>query len=125
MERCSWGTGDPLYESYHDEEWGKPVRDDRMQFEFLVLESAQAGLSWITILRKRENYRKAYDGFDPEIVAGYGEEKIAELLSNPGIVRNRRKIESSINNARRFLEVRRSSALSATISGTLSAENRS
>jgi DNA-3-methyladenine glycosylase I len=92
---------------YHDTEWGVPVFDDRKQFEFLVLESAQAGLSWITILKKRENYRKAYDGFDPEKVARYGEKKKAELLANPGIVRNRLKIEASINNAQRFLEVRR------------------
>jgi DNA-3-methyladenine glycosylase I len=92
---------------YHDTEWGVPVFDDRKQFEFLVLESAQAGLSWITILKKRENYRSAYDGFDPGKVARYGEKKKAELLANPGIVRNRLKIEASINNAQRFLEVRR------------------
>jgi DNA-3-methyladenine glycosylase I len=92
---------------YHDTEWGVPVFDDRKQFEFLVLESAQAGLSWITILKKRENYRRAYDGFDPEKAARYGEKKKAELLANPGIIRNRLKIEASINNAQRFLEVQR------------------
>ena len=92
---------------YHDTEWGVPVYDDKKQFEFLVLESAQAGLSWITILRKRENYRKAYDGFDPEKVARYGEAKKQKLLANPGIVRNRLKIEASISNARLFLELRK------------------
>jgi DNA-3-methyladenine glycosylase I len=90
---------------YHDTEWGVPVFDDRKHFEFLVLESAQAGLSWITILNKRENYRAAYDGFDPEKVARYGERKKAALLANPGIVRNRFKIEASINNAKHFLEI--------------------
>lgn len=107
MNRCSWCGNDELYIKYHDEEWGVPVHDDKKHFEFLVLESAQAGLSWITILRKRENYRKAYDGFTPEIVAVYDENKINELLNNPGIVRNRRKIEASINNARMFLNIQR------------------
>lgn len=107
MNRCDWCTSDELYIRYHDEEWGVPVHDDRKHFEFLVLESAQAGLSWLTILRKRENYRKAYDGFDPERVAAYGEEKIGELLQNPGIVRNRRKIESSVGNAQKFLEIQK------------------
>lgn len=107
MNRCSWCLGNELYEKYHDEEWGIPVHDDRKHFEFLVLESAQAGLSWITILKKRENYRQAYDGFNVEKVAMYGEEKIEELLKNPGIIRNRKKIEASINNAKRFLEVRK------------------
>jgi DNA-3-methyladenine glycosylase I len=92
---------------YHDTEWGVPVFDDRKQFEFLVLESAQAGLSWITILKKREQYRRAYDGFDPVKIARYGEKKKAQLLANPGIVRNRLKIEASINNAQRFLEIQR------------------
>jgi len=91
--------------AYHDEEWGVPVHDDRLLFEFLVLEGAQAGLSWITILRKREDYREAFDGFDPAVVATYGGRKIAELLANPGIVRNRRKIESAVQNARAFLAV--------------------
>jgi DNA-3-methyladenine glycosylase I len=105
MNRCEWSTTDELYIKYHDEEWGTPVHDDKKQFEFLVLESAQAGLSWLTVLRKRENYRTAYDGFDPEKVSKYGEKKIRSLLADNGIIRNRRKIESSINNAKRFLEV--------------------
>jgi DNA-3-methyladenine glycosylase I len=92
---------------YHDAEWGVPVFDDRKQFEFLVLESAQAGLSWITILKKRENYRKAYDGFDPKKVARYGDKKKAALLADAGIVRNRLKIEASISNARQFLELQK------------------
>ncbi|MGI6622028.1 MAG: DNA-3-methyladenine glycosylase I [Clostridiaceae bacterium] len=107
MNRCSWCGNDELYLKYHDEEWGVPVHDDNKHFEFLVLESAQAGLSWMTILRKRENYRKAYDGFDPIKVAQYDENKISELLQNPGIIRNRRKIESSINNARCFLKIQK------------------
>lgn len=107
MKRCSWCGNDELYIKYHDEEWGVPVFDDRKQFEFLVLESAQAGLSWITILRKRENYRKAYDDFDPVLVANYGEEKIRELMRNEGIIRNERKIRASINNAQRFLEIQK------------------
>jgi DNA-3-methyladenine glycosylase I len=107
MKRCSWCGKDPLYIAYHDEEWGVPVHDDRKQFEFLVLESAQAGLSWLTVLRKRENYRKAYDNFEPKKIARYGEKKVVELLENNGIIRNRRKIESSINNAHRFIEIQR------------------
>nr|AUN37614.1 DNA-3-methyladenine glycosylase [uncultured bacterium] len=104
--RCGWSTSDPLYVSYHDEEWGVPVRDDDQRlFEFLILEGAQAGLSWITILRKRENYRAAFDNFDPAIVAGYDEAKIAELLQNPGIVRNRLKINAAVINARKTLEL--------------------
>ncbi|HHW22748.1 MAG TPA: DNA-3-methyladenine glycosylase I [Clostridiaceae bacterium] len=106
MNRCPWCGNDELYVKYHDEEWGVPVHDDKKHFEFLVLESAQAGLSWITILRKRENYRKAYDGFDPVRVAQYDEKKIEELMQDPGIIRNRRKIEASINNARCFLKIR-------------------
>lgn len=113
-ERCPWcvlkngKNGDAeLYLRYHDEEWGMPVHDDRKQFEFLVLESAQAGLSWLTVLRKRENYRKAYDNFEPAKVSKYGEKKVAELLNNPGIIRNRAKIEASINNAKRFLEMQK------------------
>jgi len=105
MNRCEWANGNELYERYHDEEWGVPVHDDRTHFEFLLLESAQAGLSWITILKKRENYRKAFDDFAPSKVAAYGEKKVEELLQNAGIVRNRKKIESSINNAKRFLEI--------------------
>ncbi|MBU5677649.1 DNA-3-methyladenine glycosylase I [Alkaliphilus sp. MSJ-5] len=107
MKRCSWCENDELYIKYHDEEWGVPVHDDNKHFEFLVLESAQAGLSWITILRKRDNYRKAYDNFDPVKVAKYDEEKINELINNPGIIRNRRKIEASVNNAQRFLEIQK------------------
>jgi DNA-3-methyladenine glycosylase I len=91
--------------AYHDQEWGTPVHNDRVLFEFLVLEGAQAGLNWMTILRKRENYRKAFDGFDPQVVAGYGEEKIAELLTDAGIIRNRLKIRSAVKNARAFLQV--------------------
>lgn len=107
MYRCPWCGTDELYIKYHDEEWGVPVHDEKKHFEFLVLESAQAGLSWITILRKRENYRKAYDNFDATLVAEYGEEKVNELVQNPGIIRNRRKIEASINNAKCFLEIQR------------------
>ena len=105
LTRCAWPGNDPLYVQYHDEEWGVPVHDDRKLFEFLILEGAQAGLSWITILRKRPAYQLAYAGFDPEQVARYDEFKIAELLANPGIVRNRLKIQASINNAQAFLEV--------------------
>jgi DNA-3-methyladenine glycosylase I len=107
MERCEWCKSDDIYIKYHDEEWGVPMHDDKVHFEFLVLESAQSGLSWITILRKRENYKKAFDGFDPVRVAQYGEEKVDQLLSNSGIIRNRSKIESSINNAKRFLEIQK------------------
>jgi DNA-3-methyladenine glycosylase I len=105
IKRCEWSTNDPLYIRYHDQEWGVPVYDDWLIFEFLILEGAQAGLSWLTILKKRENYRVAFDHFDPQRVAHYDENKIEQLLSNPGIVRNRRKVESAINNARAFLEV--------------------
>ena len=103
--RCPWCLGSELYLNYHDTEWGVPVFDDRKHFEFLVLESAQAGLSWITILKKRENYRTAYDNFDPAKVARYGQAKIEKLLTNPLIVRNRLKIEASVNNAKRFIEI--------------------
>jgi DNA-3-methyladenine glycosylase I len=104
-ERCAWAGSDPLYVAYHDQEWGVPVHDDRLMFEFLILEGAQAGLSWATILKKRENYRAAFDNFDPLLVALYDEKKIAELLGNPGIVRNRLKIASAVQNARSFLAV--------------------
>lgn len=107
MKRCDWCGNDELYIKYHDEEWGVPVHDDNKHFEFLVLESAQAGLSWITILKKRENYKEAYDNFDPIKVSKYNEEKVEELRNNPGIVRNKRKIEASINNAQRFLEIQK------------------
>lgn len=105
MIRCEWCGDDPLYTKYHDEEWGVPVHDDRVLFEFLILEGAQAGLSWITILRKREGYKKAYDGFDVKKVSSYDEEKILELLQNPEIVRNKLKVRSSVNNARLFMEI--------------------
>lgn len=105
MDRCPWCGNDPLYVKYHDEEWGVPVHDDRKHFEFLVLESAQAGLSWITVLRKRENYSEAYDNFDVTRVALYDNAKIEDLLQNPGIIRNRKKIEASINNANMFLKI--------------------
>ncbi len=107
MERCPWCLSDPLYIRYHDEEWGVPVHDDRRHFEFLVLEAAQAGLSWFTILKRREQYRRAYDGFDPQKVAAYDEQKIAALLADAGIIRNRRKIEASVTNAQHFLEIQR------------------
>ena len=105
--RCPWCGTDPLYVAYHDTEWGVPVHDERRHFEFLLLEGAQAGLSWITILRKREAYRKAYRGFDPEAVARFGARQIERLLADAGIVRNRLKIQASITNARRFLEVQK------------------
>jgi DNA-3-methyladenine glycosylase I len=103
--RCGWATNDPLYLAYHDDEWGVPAHDDRELFEMLTLEGAQAGLSWITILRKRESYRAAFDNFEPATVAAYGEEKIAALLADTGIVRNRLKIAAAIRNARAFLEI--------------------
>lgn len=105
MNRCSWCEGDDLYIKYHDEEWGVPVHDDKKHFEFLTLESAQAGLSWLTILKKRENYRIAFDKFDPVKVSRYDKKKIEELLNDSGIIRNRRKIEASVNNANKFLEI--------------------
>jgi DNA-3-methyladenine glycosylase I len=103
MHRCAWVSDDPLYLAYHDQEWGVPVHDDRHLFEMIILEGAQAGLSWITILRKRENYRRAFDNFEVQHIAGYDEGKVAALLADPGIVRNRRKIEAAIQNARAFL----------------------
>jgi len=103
--RCGWAGTDPTYVSYHDTEWGVPVHDDQRLFEFLVLEGAQAGLSWITILRKRAAYREAFDQFVPEKVARYDARRVAKLLKNEGIVRNRLKIESAVKNARAFLEV--------------------
>lgn len=106
LTRCTWAERSPLEQAYHDSEWGTPVHDDHLLFEFLILEGAQAGLSWTTILRKRDAYRTAFDGFDPERVARYGETKIGELLANPGIVRNRLKIAAAVNNARRFLAVK-------------------
>jgi DNA-3-methyladenine glycosylase I len=106
MDRCPWAKTD-LYVRYHDTEWGVPVHDDRLLFEFLILEGAQAGLSWETILKKRESYRKAFDNFEPAIVAKYGHKKRKSLLADPGIVRNRLKIEASIQNANVFLAVQK------------------
>lgn len=106
--RCGWAGDDPLYIQYHDEEWGVPIYDDQQLFEFLILEGAQAGLSWITILRKREGYRRAFDGFDAEKIARYDEQKVAQLLSDPGIVRNRLKVGAAIGNARAYLDLRQS-----------------
>ncbi|MGY5849090.1 DNA-3-methyladenine glycosylase I [Salegentibacter sp. F14] len=102
--RCGWCQGDPLYEAYHDQEWGVPVYEDQKIFEFLILETFQAGLSWITVLRKRENFREAFDNFDYKKIADYSEKKIHELLSNPGIIRNKLKVYATITNAQAFLE---------------------
>jgi DNA-3-methyladenine glycosylase I len=106
-QRCLWASRDPLYILYHDQEWGVPVHDDRKLFEMLILEGAQAGLSWITILRKRENYRKAFDNFDAKKIVRYRSKKMKELLSNEGIVRNRMKIGAAIRNAEAFLAVQK------------------
>jgi DNA-3-methyladenine glycosylase I len=103
--RCAWAGSDPLYRIYHDNEWGVPLHDDRALFEFLILEGAQAGLSWITILKKRENYRAAFDDFDAVRVARYDANQIESLLQNPGIVRNRLKVQSAVVNAQKFLDV--------------------
>ena len=105
LVRCPWCGNDPLYVAYHDTEWGVPCHDERTLFEFLILEGAQAGLSWITVLRKRENYRRAFDDFDPEKIARYGDKDIARLLEDAGIIRNRLKISASISNARATLEL--------------------
>lgn len=107
LKRCAWVAAGkfPEYQQYHDQEWGVPVHDDRTHFEFLVLESAQAGLSWATVLRKREGYRQAFANFDPEVVAQYGENKVEELLLDSSIIRNRAKIKATISNARHFLAV--------------------
>jgi len=107
MKRCDWCIGNEIYEKYHDQEWGVPVYDDGIHFEFLVLESAQAGLNWLTVLKKRENYRSCYENFDVEKVANFSQGKIEELLQNPGIIRNRKKVEASVNNAKRFLEIQK------------------
>jgi DNA-3-methyladenine glycosylase I len=107
QKRCQWAGSDPLYIEYHDKEWGVPVHDDRKIFEMLVLEGAQAGLNWLTVLRKRENYRKAFDNFDPRKVAKYDSEKFQKLLATEGIIRNKLKIRSAIQNARAFLEVQK------------------
>jgi len=105
VTRCEWVGTDLLMSAYHDQEWGVPIHDDRILFEFLILEGMQAGLSWMTILRKRENFRAAFDGFDPQKVAQYDQSKFEELMNNPGIIRNRRKIEAATQNARAFLAV--------------------
>lgn len=106
LVRCTWPGADELYLDYHDDEWGTPLHDDRRLFEMLILEGAQAGLSWITILRKRVAFRKAFDDFQPEKVAKYGDKKVAELLANAAIIRNRSKINAAIGNARAFLETK-------------------
>jgi len=103
--RCAWGVGDSLYEAYHDTEWGVPLHDDRHLFELLNLEGAQAGLAWITILRKRDGYRRAFDGWDPSVIAGYGEADTARLLADAGIVRNRAKVRATIGNAQAYLRL--------------------
>jgi DNA-3-methyladenine glycosylase I len=105
--RCSWSAADPLYIEYHDREWGVPLHDDRRLFEFLILEGAQAGLSWLTILKKRQNYREAFDNFDPHKIAGYDSRKAVELLSNEGIFRNKLKINAAIQNAISYLAVQK------------------
>lgn len=103
MDRCPWCEGFDLYREYHDQEWGVPLHDDRALFELLILEGAQAGLSWATVLKKRAHYRRVFDGFDPERIADYDERKVAELLADPGIIRNRAKVAAAIQNARAFL----------------------
>ncbi|WP_316834022.1 DNA-3-methyladenine glycosylase I [Pedobacter nutrimenti] len=105
--RCGWCGTDPLYQKYHDEEWGKPVYDDRVLFEFLILEGAQAGLSWITILRRREGYRKAFAGFDVVKVAAFNETDVERLMQDEGIIRNRLKVNAAITNARLFMEIQK------------------
>ncbi len=105
LKRCGWCVGDTLYEKYHDTEWGVPLYDDNGIFEFLILETFQAGLSWITILRKRENFRNAFDNFDYNKIAGYSEEKIEELLQDSGIIRNKLKVRATVSNARAFMQV--------------------
>ena len=125
MTRCSWCGDDPLYVAYHDEEWGVPVHDDRRLFEMLILEGAQAGLSWITILRKREAYRKAFDKFDATKIAGYKSAKLRELMKDAGIVRNRLKIEGTVKNAKAFLAVQQEFGSFDSSSGRLWAAHRS
>jgi len=105
LKRCPWCIGSEIYEKYHDEEWGVPLRDDHKHFEFLLLETMQAGLSWLTILKRRENYRRAFANFNPKIVAKFDQAKIEELMQNAGIIRNRRKIEAAVTNANKFLHV--------------------
>src|ERR1035437_1962299 len=114
MTRCSWAGTDPLMLAYHDREWGVPVHDDRLLFEFLILEGAQAGLSWSTILRRRDGYRRAYHGFDPAVVARFGERDVARLLADDGIIRNKAKVAWSIRSAHAFLELQRERGSFAT-----------
>lgn len=106
-QRCGWCKGDALYETYHDQEWGVPVRDDDKLFEFLILETFQAGLSWITILRKRENFKKAFDQFNYHKIATYGEDKIQELLQDEGIIRNKLKVRATVTNAQEFIKIQK------------------
>jgi DNA-3-methyladenine glycosylase I len=106
IKRCHWAGSDPLYMDYHDNEWGIPVHDDRLLFEMLNLEGAQAGLSWITVLKKRERYREVFDNFDAEKIINYGQDKIEELLSDPGIIRNKLKVNAVVTNAKAFLKIR-------------------
>ncbi len=106
VKRCKWSVSDPIYIDYHDKEWGVPVHNDKKLFEMIILDGAQAGLSWLTILKKRENYKKAFDNFDPKKVAKYDKRKVAQLMKNDGIVRNRLKIESAVTNAAAFLKVK-------------------
>jgi DNA-3-methyladenine glycosylase I len=113
VKRCGWVSQDPIYIAYHDEEWGVPNGDSRALFEKVILEGFQSGLSWITILRKREHFRRVFDGFDAEKIAAYGPEKVAALLADPGIVRNRLKVEAAIDNARAFLKLSEKQRLSA------------
>jgi len=107
-KRCQWCVGDPLYEAYHDHEWGVPIHEDQLLFEFLTLETFQAGLSWITILKKRENFRSAFDSFDYQRIAHYNEDKIQDLLHDARIIRNQKKIRATVNNAQRFMEIQKS-----------------
>ncbi len=107
MKRCDWAANSPIMQNYHVTEWGVPVHDDRLLFEFLILEGAQAGLSWLTILNKRQGYRKAFDNFDARKIAMYSDKKIKELLANPGIVRNRLKVQATITNANAFLAIQK------------------
>ncbi len=105
--KCGWCVGDPLYEAYHDNEWGVPLHEEQLLFEFLILETFQAGLSWITILRKRENFRLAFDNFDYKLIAGYSERKKEALLQNPGIIRNKLKVNAAITNAQQFIKIQK------------------
>ncbi len=122
LKRCGWPGADPLYVAYHDEEWGVPERDGRALFEKLLLDGFQAGLAWITILRKRDNFRQAFAGFDPDIMARWGDEDVARLMADAGIVRNRAKIEASITNARAFLDIEGREGFAAYLWGFLDGE---